>query len=113
LKGDPLQFRVGEGRIISGFEQAVLGMSPGETKNVKVPPEEAFGEYQPGMVTVLERSKFPEDVRVGQQFQVGQTSGQPSVLTVTKISEKEVTVDGNHPLAGQDLILDIQLVEVK
>ncbi|MGB2842771.1 MAG: peptidylprolyl isomerase [Halobacteriota archaeon] len=111
---DPLQFTIGEGQIIPGFEQAVLGMNPGESKTIKIPTDEAYGTRREEMVMVVDRNQLPADLNpgVGQQLQNRQPDGQTIVVTVTEVSESSVTVDANHPLAGKDLTFDIQLVEV-
>jgi peptidylprolyl isomerase len=111
---DPLQFTIGEGQIISGFEQAVVGMNPGESKTIKVPTDEAYGPHREEMVLVVDRNQLPVDLipEVGQQLQSSQPDGQTIVVTVTDVSESSVKLDANHPLAGKDLIFDIQLVEI-
>ena len=113
LNRDPLQFQIGEGQLIPGFEEAVIGMKVGESKTTKVPPDKAFGEYQPEKVHLIDHSNFPDDVHVGQQYQIGSGESEPQVVTVTEIAEESVKVDGNHLLAGQNLIFDIQLLEVR
>jgi peptidylprolyl isomerase len=112
---EPIEFRVGEGSVISGFEQAVIGMSPGETKTTTIPSERAYGSYNPQLVMVVQRPQLPPDfsVEVGQQLQIRQENGQLIPVMVTDVSESNVTLDANHPLAGQDLTFDIQLVEIK
>ena len=109
---DPLQFRLGEGQVIPGFEQAIIGMDVGDSKSVEVPPDKAYGAHRDERVYVIDKSKFPADVAVGQQYQIAQEKSEPSVVTVTDISKGTVTLDGNHPLAGRNLLFDIQLVEV-
>jgi peptidylprolyl isomerase len=111
---DPLQFTIGDGQIIPGFEQAVVGMNSGESKTIKVPVDEAYGPHREEMVLVVDRNQLPADLipEVGQQLQSRQPDGQTIVVTVTDISESSVTVDANHPLAGKDLTFDIQLIEI-
>lgn len=111
---DPLQFTIGKGQMIPGFEQAVLGMNPGESKTIRIPTDEAYGTRREEMVMVVDRNQLPADLNpeVGQQLQNRQPDGQTIVVTVTEVSESSVTVDANHPLAGKDLTFDIQLVEV-
>jgi FKBP-type peptidyl-prolyl cis-trans isomerase 2 len=111
---DPLEFTIGEGQIIPGFEEAVVGMNPGESKTITVLADEAFGPYREEMVLVVDRSQFPVDLeaKVGEHLQIGQADGRITVVTVTEISESSVTLDANHPLAGKDLTLDIQLIEI-
>ena len=111
---DPLEFSIGAGNVIPGFEQAIIGMSPGESKTQTIPANEAYGPHREEMVLVVDRQQMPSDVPidVGQQFQIRQQGGQDIPVIVTDISDARVTLDANHPLAGQDLIFDIQLVEI-
>jgi peptidylprolyl isomerase len=110
---DPLEFTIVRGRLIPGFEQAVIGMSPGESKTVNIPAGEAYGQHNAEMLTEVDRSQFPAHLNpeVGQQLQIDR-DGQTVVVTVASVSESTVTLDANHPLAGKDLIFDIQLVEI-
>jgi len=110
----PLQFVIGEGRVIPGFEQAVVGMSPGESKSTTIPPEEAYGPHHEQIVQVIDRKQVPPDLKleVGQQLEVRRPDGQKTIVMVTDVSESTVTLDANHPLAGKDLTFDIQLVEI-
>lgn len=112
--GSPLHFSLGEGAVIAGFEEAVVGMSPGEETTASIPSDQAYGPHRQELVMVVEREKIPEDlsVSVGQQLQISQQSGEVIPVIVTEISDSQVTLDANHPLAGQDLIFDIQLVEI-
>jgi peptidylprolyl isomerase len=112
VKREPLEFEIGDSQVISGFQNAVMGMEPGETRTVTVPASQAYGKRDLGQVHVLARNKFPPDVKVGQQYQLAQTDQEPETVTVVKVAENEVTVDGNHPLAGRDLLFDIELLEV-
>ena len=111
---EPLQFTIGEGRLIPDFEQAVLGMKPGETKTINIPPERAYGPHHEEMVIVVNRQDIPEDLKpeVNQRLQVQQADGQVCIVTVTSVSESSVTLDSNHPLAGKELTFDIQLAEI-
>lgn len=113
-KGDPLQFTIGEGRIIPGFEQAVVGMSPGEAKTTTVPSEDAYGPRREEMVIEVPRDQLPPDLQphVGQRLRSRQRDGRTVVLTVADVSEANVKLDANHPLAGRDLTFDIQLMEI-
>ena len=111
---EPLEFTIGEGQMIPGFEEAVLGMNLDESKNVQIPADKAYGPHREDRVGVVDRSQLPEnlDPKLGQQLQVNQEDGKGFVVTVTDISESTVTLDGNHPLAGKDLLFNIQLVEI-
>jgi FKBP-type peptidyl-prolyl cis-trans isomerase 2 len=111
----PLQFPIGEGRLIPpGIQQALVGMRPGESKTVRIPMEEAYGPYRESLVVTVDRDRFPEhlDLQVGQTLEITSSTGQVTVVTVTDMSDSEVTLDANHPLAGQDLILDLRLIEI-
>ena len=114
INRDPLQFTIGEGQIIPGFEQAVVGMNPGESKTTKVPADKAYGPHYKERVLAADRNQFPVDLKpeVGQKLQIRRTDGQTSEVTVTDVSESSVTLDANHPLAGKDLTFDIQLIEI-
>jgi peptidylprolyl isomerase len=110
----PLEFTIGEGQLIPDFEQAVIGMEPGESKSIQVASENAYGPHRDEMVMTVERKDLPQglDPQVNQQLQVQQANSQPFVVTVTEVSEASVTLDANHPLAGKDLLFDIQLAEI-
>lgn len=111
---EPLEFKIGENQLIPDFEQAVIGMEPGESKSIQIASENGYGPHHEEMVMVVERKDIPEglDPQVNQRLQVQQQNGQSFVVTVTDVSETNVTLDGNHPLAGQDLTFDIQLTEI-
>jgi len=111
---DPLTFKVGEGTVIPGFEQAMIGMNPGDEKTVKISAIRAYGPYQKQLVVEVDRDKFIDDVEpeLGQRLQVSQPDGKKFVVTVASIEGTKVTLDANHPLAGKDLTFDIQLLEV-
>jgi peptidylprolyl isomerase len=111
---EPLQFKIGEGQLIADFEQALVGMNPGDSKTVQIAADNAYGPYHEEMVIELDRKDLPENLepKVDQKLQVRQDSGQEFVVTVTAVTEKSITLDGNHPLAGKDLTFDIQLSEI-
>jgi peptidylprolyl isomerase len=111
---DPLQFTIGEGQLIPGFEKGVLGMEPGQSKTVNIPAEDAYGPYKPELVTEVERSQLPPDLEleVGMQLQGSQPDGRIAAFTVKDITDTTVTLDANHRLAGKDLIFDIEMVSV-
>lgn len=111
---DPLEFTIGAGRLIPDFEQTVIGMSLGESRTITILAENAYGEYRDELVLVVDRDRFPPDLRpdVGQQLELRRPDGRVQTVTVTETSELSVTLDANHPLAGRDLTFDIELVEV-
>ena len=112
--GEPLSFTIGENRVIPGFEEAVTGMEPGDSKTTEVDPEQAYGEHREDMVMEMERDQIPEDVdpEVGQQLQLRLENGQTVPVLITALGEESVTIDANHPLAGRKLIFDIELLDV-
>ncbi|MBK9710431.1 MAG: peptidylprolyl isomerase [Kouleothrix sp.] len=111
---EPLEFTIGAGEVIPGFELAVVGMQPGESKMTTITANEAYGSYDEDMILEVDRAQLPPDTspEVGQQYQVSQQDGGFMVVTVTEVSDASVTLDANHPLAGQDLTFDIELMEI-
>lgn len=111
---DPLEFTIGSGSIIPGFEQAVVGMAPGESKTEIIPTDQAYGPYVEEMVVVVDRRQMPGDLQpeVGQQLQIQQETGQVIPVVVTDISDGSITLDANHPLAGEELTFEIKLVAI-
>ncbi|RKX21394.1 MAG: peptidylprolyl isomerase [Candidatus Zixiibacteriota bacterium] len=111
---EPLEFTVGAGQLIKGFDGGVRGMEVGEQKTVEVPPDDAYGKKAKSLVTVIKKSEFPDGITpsVGQQLQTEDQGGRPVNLRVTKIEGEEVTLDANHPLAGKTLVFDIEVVEI-
>lgn len=111
---EPLEFTLGGGGIISGFENAVRGMAVGETKTVTIHSDEAYGPHYSELVITLERAQIPEDlVKIGQQIPLQRTDGSTATGIITDFSEESVTIDANHQLAGKDLTFEIELVEIK
>jgi peptidylprolyl isomerase len=112
---DPLEFELGSGKVIPGFEKAVAGMAVGDTKSVNIPPEEAYGPRHEQMVQDVPKTVLPEDLEPveGMALQAQGKDGQVINLTVTSVAEDSITVDGNHPLAGKALKFDIQLVDIE
>lgn len=108
---EPLAFTVGEGMMIKGFEEGLMGMETGEKKTVEIEPSEAYGEAREDLVTEVELSQLPEGVEVGQPLQAMTNNG-PMNVTVKEIKENTATVDLNHPLAGKKLVFDLEVVEV-
>lgn len=110
---EPLEFVLGAQQVIPGFEEAVDGLSPGEARTVSIPVERAYGPRREEMVLVVGRDQFPDDIvpEVGQQLQMSQ-DGQVAIVTITGVSDAEITMDANHPLAGKDLTFDVELVEI-
>jgi len=111
---DPLQFTIGSGQVIPGFDKAVEGMSVGDSKSVNIPATEAYGPRHDQMVQDVPRSALPDDLEPveGMALQAQGQDGRVINLTVTAVGDESITVDGNHPLAGKDLNFDIELVEI-
>jgi|GEM_PF-56695 len=112
---EPLKAVLGEGMLIAGFEKAVKGMRVGDSKTVRIPFEQAYGQYRPELVAVVSRSDLPEGVQpvVGQQLRTTAKDGTTRVLTITEVTQTSVTFDGNSPLAGLNLTFDIELVAIE
>jgi len=111
---DPLEFTVGGGQLIKGFDEAVVGMAQGESKSVTIHAEEAYGLHREQMVFQVGKDQLPNGLnpKVGQQLRTETADGHPLIVTVTEVEEEKVTLDANHPLAGKDLTFDIELVEI-
>jgi len=111
---DPLVFTVGGGQVIVGFEEAVLGMIVGDRKKVFIPADKAYGEKNEDLVMEVSRDQVPPDLEpeVGQKLQMGGANGELLVVTVVEVNEAVVILDANPPLAGKDLIFDLELVAI-
>lgn len=111
---DPLQFTLGAGQVIAGFNNAVEGMAVGESKTVNIPVDEAYGPRNEQMVQEVPKSVLPENLepKEGMALQARNPQGQPVNLVVTAVGDDTITVDGNHPLAGKALNFDIELVDI-
>jgi peptidylprolyl isomerase len=114
MQREPLEFTLGEGQLIPGFEEAVLGMTPGESKTATIPADQAYGPYHSERIMEVERHHLPPDLHpeLGQRLQLTRPDGTSLTVMVTAVTEEQVTLDANHPLAGKDLIFDIRLVEI-
>lgn len=111
---DPLEFQVGSGQIIPGLDKAIPGMEVGEKKTVNVPCDEAYGPVDPQMRQAVPREGIPADIPLdlGTRLQMQTQQGQVTPVTVVEVTEEQVTLDANHPLAGQDLTFAIELVQI-
>lgn len=109
VDGEPLGFTVGGEEVIAGINLAVIGMEPGQSKQVAVPPDKAYGLRQPGLTGRVGRDKLPSEVREGDPLQATGREG-AFIVWVKELKPDYAVVDANHPLAGQTLIFDIQLV---
>ena len=111
---EPLRVTLGSGQVIRGVDAALIGMAPGDEKTVTLAPDDAYGPRRPELLHEVARAAIPPevDLEVGKQLEGRDTAGQQLRLTVVDVSEGTVTLDANHPLAGQDLAFDLQLVEI-
>jgi len=112
---EPLEFTLGQGQLIPGFEKAVIGLSVGDSTQVEIPSTEAYGEERGDLIINVPKDQLPDEVtpEIGMQLQVNQPDGQPIPVRITEISESELTLNANHPLAGEDLKFEIELVAIK
>lgn len=111
---EPLQFTLGDGNMIKGFDSAVDGMSVGDDKVVTIPSVEAYGEKREDMMLDVPLEQVPAEIKpeIGMDLSIQNQMGQPTPVKVVHVDDKKITLDANHPLAGQDLIFDIKLVEL-
>ena len=111
---DPLQFTIGTGQVIPGFEEAVIGLEPGATARTRIPAEQAYGPRVDELRISVERSQLPDDleVQLGDQLQMQTQDGQTIPVEVVELADASVVVDANHPLAGKALTFEIELVEL-
>lgn len=110
----PLEFVIGQGNLIAKFEEAVVGLEPGQSVRVRIEAEDAYGQRSDQLVAVVERSEIPEDInpQVGDRMEVVTQDGSGMPVMVTGVTDRTITLDANHPLAGMDLTFDIRLVEI-
>ncbi len=111
---EPLQFTAGSGQVIKGFDDALMDMKVGEKKTVNIPVAHAYGERNEDMIMEYPSSDFPADMKpeVGMELQMGDDAGNVFPVVIVEVKESTVLLDANHPLAGQDLIFDIELVSI-
>ena len=111
--GDPLEFTIGGGQVIAGFDAAVTGMMVGEEKRVTIPADEAYGPHRNELLLVIDRDQLPNEVapEIGQSLEM--SDGRQSFpVTIREVGREQVVLDANHPLAGKDLTFDLMLVEI-
>ncbi|MFW9606302.1 MAG: FKBP-type peptidyl-prolyl cis-trans isomerase [Pseudomonas sp.] len=113
--GAPLAYLHGAANIIAGLEKALEGKQAGDELNVTVEPEEAYGEFRPELVAVLPRNMFEgvDELEVGMQFHASAPDGGMQIVTIRALEGDDVTVDGNHPLAGQALTFQVKVIDVR
>jgi peptidylprolyl isomerase len=109
-----MEFVIGQGNLIPKFEEAVIGLEPGQSVKVNIAADDAYGQRAEEMVAVIERSEIPADMnpQVGDHLEVVMQDGTPMPVMVTEVTDTAITLDANHPLAGLDLTFDIRLVEI-
>ena len=112
--GGPMEFVIGQGNLIPKFEEAVIGLEPGQSVKVTIAADDAYGQRSEDMVAVIERSEIPAEMKpqVGDHLEVVMQDGSPMPVIVTETTDTSITLDANHPLAGFDLTFDIRLVEI-
>jgi len=110
----PLQFTLGKGQVIAGFEQAIVGMNTGESKTTRIPVELAYGHRRDDMITTINRDQLPAglDPKIGQRLEMTQADDQNILVTVTEATDSTLKLDANHPLAGKALTFDIELLGI-
>ncbi|MGZ5219821.1 MAG: FKBP-type peptidyl-prolyl cis-trans isomerase [Chitinophagaceae bacterium] len=111
---EPLEFEVGSGMVIKGFDEGVAGMSVGDKKTINIPFNEAYGAKNPDMIIDMPKDRFPTDmeIEVGMPLAMSDGQGNQHQVVIVEIKEDIVILDANHPLAGQDLIFDLELVDI-
>jgi len=111
---DPLEFELGSGQVIKGFDEGIQGMQVGDKKTIEIAVVDAYGEKQQEMIIEFPKDQFPPDMNPesGMQLMMSNGSGQQFPVTIVEVKEESVVLDANHPLAGQELIFDLELVEI-
>ncbi len=111
---EPLEFELGKGQVIRGLEQQIIGMTVGDSLTATIPADDAYGPYRDDAVHQVQRSELPDhlSLELGGRLQATSKEGHTITLTVTKVTDNQVTLDANHPLAGKDLVFDVELVEI-
>jgi peptidylprolyl isomerase len=111
---DPLEFTVGSGQVIKGFDEAMLDMKPGEKKTVNIPVEQAYGQRNDDMMMEYPKSEFPADMKpeVGMELHMSDNMGNVFPVVIEAVNDETVILDANHPLAGKDLTFDLELVSI-
>lgn len=111
---DPLEFQLGSGQVIPGFDDGVTGMAVGDKKTIEIPCDQAYGAINPAAMQDVPRAEIPDHIPLdlGTQLQVQAGNGQTMMVVVANVTEETVTLDANHPLAGKDLTFALELVEI-
>jgi FKBP-type peptidyl-prolyl cis-trans isomerase 2 len=111
---EPLEFKIGEGNVIPGFEEAVIDMCPGDSKTATIPPDQAYGPHEEEMLIDVPRETVPPEIPldIGTELQMRAPDGRTAEVKIAKVTDDTVTLDANHPLAGKDLVFHIDLVSI-
>ncbi|MDD3845546.1 MAG: peptidylprolyl isomerase [Syntrophorhabdaceae bacterium] len=114
LNREPFVFVIGEGSVIPGFEKGIVGMCAGDTKTITLPPEEGYGLHREELCAVVARSRIPSTInlRQGMKLEVQSSSGTSAQALVLQVTDSNVTLDLNHPLAGKELVFELELIEI-
>ena len=114
MDDEPFEFTIGEKNMLPGFENAVIGMQKGDIRTITLPPEKAYGSHKKELISVMERSGFPEEIHleVGKRLRVRTQDGKYTIVTIKDFTEDSLVIDGNDPLAGKTLTFKIELVEI-
>jgi peptidylprolyl isomerase len=114
IGGNPLEVTIGDGAVIPGFEQALVGMVPGDTKTISLAAEEAYGAHRAEMVLEVEKTRFPDSITLeaGRVLELPGTNGHPMKFVIVEVNDTVVKLDANHPLAGKDLTFELKMVEI-
>lgn len=112
---DPLEFKLGDGNMIPGFEKAITGMNTGDTVTAEIPADEAYGQRRTDLVVEVPMEKVPNDItpEVGQKLTIKQPDGNQIPVVITETKTDAIVLDANHPLAGKDLVFEIELLDIK
>jgi peptidylprolyl isomerase len=110
---EPIKFQIGSGQIIPGFENAIMGKNVGDKVTVNIPADQAYGEVREDLLVKVGKEQLPGEVQVGQSLSAQAENGQEVNVVVTEINEDHVVIDGNHPLAGKELVFDIEVLEIE
>jgi FKBP-type peptidyl-prolyl cis-trans isomerase 2 len=112
---EPLEFKIGEGKLIPGFENSVIGMKMQESKTIKIPFVEAYGEIKPELMIEVKKQQLPEDLtpEIGMELVSKSQDGQEQIVKIAEVKGDSIIVDANHPLAGEDLTFEIEMVEIQ
>lgn len=111
---EPLEVTLGAGSVIAGFDKGLTGMALGETKTINIPADDAYGEIRQDMIAEVDRKDIPSEIKpeVGQELELTQADNNIINVTISKIEDDKITIDANHPLAGKELIFDLEMIEI-